>query len=501
MTEILNLPIKLYRLKKGKEIDAGNGIVILLIQNVDYSTNVIIKSTIDNDILVSTDISKALNMQFKSSKYCAFFDLNYNKKIFNFSMIFKDLNDLQTFVSKFVQASFEFRQQRAATEDELDRFISYLSLDKPEKKLKNEYTFPSTDYKCEGHHDNGKNSFLRIGMHSECSYVLRRYDEYCDLGLFTLDQDCEFLMSLPKIIDENDNPIIADDILNTNQDDTLLILDKNNPNQILNMNLNTGVVESHYDAIDRNGISHNLRKLMSTTSDYNEQKDGSTFLAFSDRNTMLFDIRESNSIVNQSDYKTSNSFICGKTTRSGYLAMGSEDGIVRLYDGPCKSKSMINFVTNVGGDPVISLDISNNEEWILATCPFYLCVFNVKAKSTGKSGFLEKMGKDKPSLTRLTIEPIHQQQITQKFKGTLPQFTTAKFQNKGNKIIAIIASIGNCLVSWDFRRIEEGSLPRYSIKFIGDESIVDIHPFDSRNNEILFMTDNSLTGIERNVKL
>jgi hypothetical protein len=87
---------------------------------------------------------------------------------------------------------------------------------------------------------------------------------------------------------------------------------------------------------------------------------------------MIFDPRVKKPIVNGSDYRQENRFCSGATTESVHLAMGSEDGVVRLYKEPARGRAPVNFSINPGDSAILSLDISPDENWVLATCHGYL---------------------------------------------------------------------------------------------------------------------------------
>ncbi|OHS98508.1 hypothetical protein TRFO_35036 [Tritrichomonas foetus] len=498
MTLIAHIPIRLFRLVKGEKKEAGRNVTVYLIQNRNFTTLIQLINQPGDELLLSAEISEVFNIQYKMNELIVFFDINYRNKLYNFSFLFQKQNQLQTFINEYIRCLFEYREQRRTTtsdKPELDRFINYIHLDLPKKSIRNEFVFPEEEYETIGSPDNGRNILLRTGKSTGNTMVLRKYHNHCDLGLFTLDNNCSFRMALPKIVDENKQLVIGSDMLNINHDRSLLILDDDNPTEIHDMNLDRGIILTHYDSVDQYGVDQKLKKLLPTRSNGHD----STFLAFTDRDTIMFDPRSSKSLINKSEYKTKNGFTSGATSRNGYVAIGSKDGIVRLYSQPCKTRATINFQMNVGGDPIIGLDISEDEQWVVATCPYYLSVFNVLSQSTGKLGFVKAMGKDKPPLTRLTIKQEHQQYIAQIFNGVLPSFSPAKFEMKNHKISSIISAIGSCIVSWNFQRIENGCLPSYSIKLVGEEIIADNEPFEN-THDILFITDNQVSVIERKMK-
>jgi hypothetical protein len=216
-----------------------------------------------------------------------------------------------------------------------------------------------------------------------------------------------------------------------------------------------------------------------------------TFVAFNSKDVLLFDPRASAGAVQRRAYKINCEFSCGATTENGKLAMGSANGALRLYAQPCRAHATLSFQINCGADPILGIDVSPDEQWLLATCPYYLSVLNVWARA-----FDAPTGRDLPALTRLAISPEHQQRVARYFAGAMPPFTTAKFEVKRGRVVAIVAAIGTALVAWDFRRIESQNLPTYSIKLVGGEAIVDEQPL-AGTNDVAFISENQVCVIER----
>src|SRR5579862_3733756 len=57
------------------------------------------------------------------------------------------------------------------------------------------------------------------------------------------------------------------------------------------------------------------------------------------------------------------------TTQAGYVAVASENGVIRLFDKVgVRAKATLPSL----GEPITGLDVSANGRWILATCKTYL---------------------------------------------------------------------------------------------------------------------------------
>lgn len=486
-------PIHLYQLKKGKVKDHGETFTIAIFTKRDFSAKIQIYDHSSNEAVLETDIRSALNVQFSKKEKTVFFDVNYNEKLFNFSLVFYTIDELAGFISKYTIALYENSTLQPVEESdysEIERNVNYMSLDDLEvDAYDNEEQ--AVEYTSHGRSDTGRNTLLSSSEKTLNSLVLRRYATKSSLGMFELDKECKFKQAIPRIETEIGDALLAKDMLTINLDKDLLLLDEKSDKTIYHMDLVRGDVVSHYDT-SYNGSQQPVVKLMPTTAN----GDDSTFLGFNSRNVMRFDPRVE-SLVEKSDYKTDNHFTCGATTVNGKLAMGAKNGVIRLYSGPCKTRATTNFQANVGDQPINSIDISPDEEWIVAVSPYYLSVINTKNDLNGKLAFDASMGKAKPPCIRLVLSQEHQQLVANYHNGVLPEFSTAKFELLGSRITSIVGSIGTAIVSWDFKRIKSGKRPTYKISFVGGEVIVDDKPIEI-TRDVLFMSDNQLSMLNMN---
>ncbi|OHT04035.1 hypothetical protein TRFO_28529 [Tritrichomonas foetus] len=495
-TCIVQAPVSVYQYNNNGERLIGEDCCVRLHNtgNFTFTFDIIEGST----VILSADIVSALNLQFSLADLTLYFDIRFKSKLHNLKLIFHSVDDLRRYINIFVNSLFEHaNKNRVSASDipDIDNYIESLSLDNQNTELNDDDDIFDDDEQAGGNRntDGGHNFLLRVGPRTDNTMVMRKYNNHCDLGLFTNDRDCQFRMALPTISDESNQALSANDMLTNNNDHGLFVLDNQRPYEVFNLNLDRGMVVNHLDAIDSSNQQQRVDHILHTN--YGDSS-APTFVGFNNRNTMLFDTRVDKPIVNRSDYKTDNKFTCGVTTRTGRFAMGSDKGIVRLYKEPCKTRATVNFQVNIGDDPIIGLDVSPDEQWIVATCPYYVSVFTVLARSTGKLAFDAPMKQDKSPVTRLTISQRDQQRIAQVNGGDLLPFTSAKFESKNGKVVAIVASMGNALISWNFRAIENNRKPQYSITFISGEAIIDNQPFD-QTSDILYMSPNQVSVAQR----
>jgi len=155
-------------------------------------------------------------------------------------------------------------------------------------------------------------------------------------------------------------------------------------------------------------------------------------------------------------YKTNYEFTSVTTNTSGGLAVGSMNGDVRLYS---KVGQIAKTALPGMGEPINSLDVSNDGKWVLATCQTYLLLIPTECNS-GKLGFDQRMGAEKPNPKKLTLRPTDRA----KWKVQNLNFTPARFNNGEGNETSIVTSSGDILVTWNFKKILKGVLNDYKIK-------------------------------------
>lgn len=125
----------------------------------------------------------------------------------------------------------------------------------------------------------------------------------------------------------------------------------------------------------------------------------STFVGINDRAIYTLDprINKKEKVAESKVYKTNPQFSHVGTTFAGGLAIGSLSGEIRLY-----SKVGQNAKTLLPGlgDPIRSVDMSVDGNWIVATTQTYLLVIPTKCEN-GKTGFEHRMGQEKPMPKKL----------------------------------------------------------------------------------------------------
>jgi hypothetical protein len=448
---------------------------------------------------LSADVRNVLNFHYTTADRTAYFDVGLpSGELFNFAFVFPVPDALDSFTRCFIRIQFQASEGRPPRADEnadLEEQFRRSGYQAPVYQDQgDDFVFGPDDLPPpEGGGDGGANTILRLAPRVNRGFVLRHYPDHCDLGLFGGDHLCEYQASVNGIRDPAGRPLMVGDILTSDSDRGLLLVDPHRPTEIFGLRLDRGEVHGQIEARDNSGQAHRVKKLL------HENRDDSasgTFLGFSGEQTFRIDPRSSVPIVGRSDYKTNNRFSAGLTTRSGYMAMASETGIVRLYKEPCLGKATVNIKINIGNQPITGIDISPDENWVVATAPYNIAVFTVLAPKTGKSGFIARTTGEKPPVLTLTALPQDQQAIAARNGGVLPQFTSARFDCRGGRVVSIVASLGHAILCWPFRAIENGQAPKYSIQFLQEEYIVDDMPLES-TSDVLYLAPNQYSWATR----
>ena len=491
--------VALYKIVNQQERAISERVILSIGRTAPYVFVLEMLQMTNRDLLLTADIRNVISPRFRRSDLCLFFNVTNGDQSFLLMVVFQSGVDQNQFVNVFANSLFRTRNKREITGKdipEIDEEIGAMELldDAPEDE--NDEVFGSEAQEVRTSRnagDGGKNALLCVGSRTGNTMVMRNYAEKSDLGLFTTDRDCTFRMALPKITDDEGRPIVAAGMLTNNGDHGVYVLDQKRRGYLYDLNLDRGLVTGHVHVLDQakqeqpvSGLLHRMHN----------DSTSPVFVGFNERNTMVIDTRVEQSVVDRSDYKTLNGFTCGQTTKSGRLAMASKDGIIRLYAGPARTRATVNFSIDLKHDPIKAIDISPDEQWVLVTTSTCLSLIGTKAASTGSLAFDYPMKDDKKPPIRIDLSVEQRRRVADQNGGKLPPFSSGKFECKGGKVVAIVASCGNALVSWGFKAIESGKNPRASITYVTGEAIVDDHTFDD-SPDVLFMAPNQVSVAER----
>ena len=143
--------------------------------------------------------------------------------------------------------------------------------------------------------------------------------------------------------------------------------------------------------------------------------------------------------------------------------------------------------------------MSFDGQWIIATTQTYLLLIPTMCEN-GKTGFEQRMGKEKPLPKKLQI---HVKDLV-KHKIRSLDFTPARFNNfnvSGGEHTSIVASSGEFLFTWNFKKVQKGLLKSYQIKKIDNwgkgaaQKVVDSQ-FKFNNDSQILVTEPKNIGVQ-----
>ena len=377
---------------------------------------------------IKTKTQYYLDNNHKSFVWSVFKDSAFH----TFCIEFKENLDFLDFCSKYVECCYKSVNEEG--NHEYFKNISTVSLQIDENEdAKNENW---TDYEP---HEPIKNEFNtnkkvneKLIMGNNQVFVSRG----SSLGVFDLTaDDLEFRTHVQNVLNEPDK------ILGYNQDQSLLVLDKNSKDQLQLLDLNRGEVIEKWDV----GTEMN---------DYfNSQKGNNcgTLIGLSDYSLFRIDPRSKEKVVQKNEYKTKNQFSAGISTTKGDVAVASKKGDLRLYNKIDKrAKSLLPGF----GDEVIGIDSSSNGSLVLCTCQNYILLYSVG------SDYSKSLGKEKETPKRLQLKPQHLSLMNNDVS-----FTPAKFDCNDS---LIVTSTGRYVVKWRVADVLKGNMYNYSLKALYD---------------------------------
>ncbi|KAJ1610230.1 hypothetical protein OJ253_1270 [Cryptosporidium canis] len=248
----------------------------------------------------------------------------------------------------------------------------------------------------------------------------------------------------------------------------MLFLSETDPNYVYQMDLTNEKILRRWDA---NGLPVSCLGLSSKGS---QSTPVPTFLGLSNNAMFVMDsrIKEGSNRFTSKLYRSNVLFSSVATDKDGHILVGNDLGELRLYDGTInkdgefkKAKTLLNSF----GSPIISVDVTRNGNWILATTRNCIHLYPVTeqeeySNSGGRNGFVSSL-RNKPPSRKLRLKPedlFH-------YKITEVNFTPARFdQCHDSKEFGgetkIVTSIDNFVIVWDFEAVKRGNLYSYSIK-------------------------------------
>lgn len=329
------------------------------------------------------------------------------------------------------------------------------------------------------------NRSLTVAYKNNRSYVVR--DD--KIGIFKTDEeDIDFVATIKDLSDLQGKRIDPINPMLYMEDRSLIVQDSGNSKKIFKMDIERGKVIEEWGTGDRNVIK------VGPTKKFDQLTEEQTVLAISENGLFQIDPRLNSkdkvALEKSKEYATKCNFSSIGTTGSGYIAVGSEKGDIRLYDRlGIRAKTAIPSL----GKPIKHIIVSANGRWLLCTCDTSLLLIDLTIK-TGKNadslGFLKSFPKDENVKTYiLNISPEHASYIVTSTKKPI-KFTKASFNiGLGEEEQTIVTSSGPFSVSWSLKKILKGDRKPYIMKRYDANVIENNFEFGTDKNIIVALKD------------
>eukprot|EP00494_Astrolonche_serrata_P025111 UN25372 len=230
------------------------------------------------------------------------------------------------------------------------------------------------------------------------SYVIRdQGDGNTDLGLFQHSEgknELEYLGKVPlKDIDKKSD--FKPYKMQTHQSDAkIMYLSEAKPETVSVMDMQKGTVVEEWKP------NRGTLKDFSPLTKYEQRTDNSLFKLCTSMGYMTMDPRTKEKVVEEFKMRSNPKFTAMATTGTGQWAIGSEDGSIRMYNKTMRAKTKLPGL----GKKIRHIDVTEDGEWILATCRNYLVLINTVMPDSFKMGYDVRMGKSKPKPIKLHLK-------------------------------------------------------------------------------------------------
>jgi len=250
-------------------------------------------------------------------------------------------------------------------------------------------------------------------------------------------------------------------VLLANMERRMNILTPENPHLVHHANIETGQIINTF-TFNKDGADIPIQDIVHE-SKAGQMEESNTFLGLDNNRLCRWDIRDPSGVVSASplvhydesrgkDFARGTNFTCMATSGSGWVAVGSKDGKVRLYN----DKSLKQAKTAIPGlgAPITAIDVTFDGKWVLATTDRYLMVVKTTYEDdSGKpcNAFTAKMGNRGvvPRLLRLKPEDAGRVKGSPLTKGKFTWITESGTQERW-----VVANCGMFSVIWNFNRLK-----------------------------------------------
>ncbi|KAH7647397.1 hypothetical protein FG379_003064 [Cryptosporidium bovis] len=302
-------------------------------------------------------------------------------------------------------------------------------------------------------------------------------------------------ISVMKNVEYNNQNILPVSGQLHNCETQMLFLSETDPNHVYQMDLENEKILRRWDA---DGLPISCLGLSNKDSQYTPVP---TFLGLSNNALFVMDsrIKDNSNRFTSKLYRSNVLFSSLATDKDGHILLGNDLGELRLYDGTInrdgefkKAKTLLNSFSS----PILSVDVTRNGNWILATTKNCIYLYPVCEQSQDyenvRNGFVTSL-KNKPPSRKLKLKPedIYHYRITD-VNFTPARFDQSQDSNGNFAETKIISSIDNLVIVWDFEAIKRGNLYAYSIKEV-EYKVDDCSTFYNSSDSVVLAYNDDLT--------
>ena len=488
----------------------GNNLSFLKVNKIGYNSYILLLeqsnqilgfTKIDNNIDVSLNenldsisfISQKLNSNEESCAYTFVFEDKYNEINVFKNLLLRCLYEKNNYVEDFsdIKSVSNFCGMDIDNNDDIDDKYSFLSSKSKIIDLDQYSLIKNINSK-----DKTKNKLILQTYNNHRTFVLKDNNQ---IDIFKTNNDDNKLINISSISPikiktknkYNDKNIIISNAKMFNNDNEILFQDSNNKNKIWQYDLNKENIIQDWECDSNNNIfnntknNYNIDKLIDITypKKLGQLNEKNEMIGINSNNIFLLDgrVHRKIKIVNVKNYSFNPNFKSIITTGFGGIAVGAENGDIRLFDEVGN-----NAKTLITGfdQPIRYLDSSVDGKYILATCDKFIMVVNTE-NEFNLNGFNTSFGRSKikPLILHLSPNDLMKYNISNEL------FTPAKFNNNTNSNeVMIISSLGQYVILWNFKQVKNGVTNLYKIINVNEFVIGNTTKFD-KNQLIIALSD------------
>ncbi|QLQ79406.1 hypothetical protein HG537_0C00530 [Torulaspora globosa] len=469
-----------------------------------------------NSLKMGTDVSPNINPTFDLQKNSFIFNYTFNGITLSYMLKFASSEDILSFQSILSRCLWLALNKKpwealpdkekvyitnsaAAVDKELDEILKE---DSNESSSEDELSESDEEDKVEhssrilssasfeeptglGRPKSEGNRSLTVAFKNDRSYVVRGNK----IGVFKVDSDdLDFVAAIKDISDLAGSRIDPKDPMLYMEDRALVLRDSKDSEKIYKMDLERGKIVEEWETGGKNMVQ------VGPTKKFDQMTPEQTLLGISKKGLFKLDPRlnKRDKIVQEQskEYASNYKFSTLGTTENGYIAVGSENGDVRLYDRlGIRAKTAIPSL----GQPIRHITISSDGQWLLCTCDTSLLLMYLKVqtgKNAGSIGFLKPFPANESAKTYiLNISPEHASYIVTSTKKPI-KFTKAYFNTGlGKTEQTIVTSTGQFAISWSLKKIMKGDNKSYIMKRYEADVIEDNFEFGTDRKVIVALKD------------